>query len=82
MDGFEASHRKQLETSAQFAQILSLYNNDISLQRAKPSYERLRQMVEYYLADAQNQTHKKSLAMNKSGLAALTTERKEKYQDA
>ena len=74
----EALYRKQLETSEQFAQILALYKNDISLKRAEPSYRKLKEMVEYYLADIQNQTHKKNLSANKSGLAALLANMKKK----
>ena len=67
----ETLYRKQLETSEQFTQILALYKNDISLKRAEPSYTKLKEMVEYYLADIQNQTHKKNLSANTSGLAAF-----------
>ena len=35
-------------------------------------------MVEYYLADVQNQTHKRSLSINKAAMAAVTADNKKK----
>ena len=74
----EALYRKQLEASTQFSQILALYKNDISLKRAEPSYRRVKEMVEYYLADVQNQTHKRSLSISKAAMAAVTADNKKK----
>ena len=57
----EPIYKKQLEKSTQFSQYMALYKNGIALNTHKPSYIKLKEMVSYFLADAQNQTQIRSL---------------------
>ena len=64
-------YRKQLEKSAQFAQVLALYKDKIALRENKPSYKKLKELVEYFLADIQNQNHIKSLQTPQAAMPAV-----------
>ena len=67
----EPLYRKQLEKSAQFAQVLALYKDKIALREGKPSYKKLRELVEFFLADIQNQNHIKSLTTPQAAMPAV-----------
>ena len=56
----EPMYKKQLEKSAQFTPFMALYQNRIALQEHKPSYKKLKDLVNFFLADLQSQNHIKS----------------------
>ena len=62
-------YQSALETCNQFKPTLSLYWLNVAQGMAKPSYQALRQIVKFYLQDAQNKQHEATLKANQPGLA-------------
>ena len=67
----EPMYRKQLEKSVQFGPCMALYKNRIALQEHKPSYKKLKELVNFFLADIQSQSHIRSLTLPQAAMPAV-----------
>ena len=67
----EPMYRKQLEKSVQFAPYMALYKHRIALQEWKPSYQKLKELLSFFLADLQNQSHIRSLTLPQAAMPAV-----------
>ena len=64
-------YRKQLEKSVQFAPFMALYKHRIALQEWKPSYQKLKELLNFFLADIQSQSHTRSLTLPQAAMPAV-----------